>query len=89
MPLYVYHTSHAEDGVYKVSYIYDSDTFKLRPIDSDDPNDEFKLSLTDIDAAHKRNQDFGLRSRGAQMKHCQGKNILATGQISGTNKYQR
>jgi endonuclease YncB( thermonuclease family) len=81
-------TCHAEEGVYKVTYVYDGDTVKLRPIDSDDPNDEFKFRLTDIDAP-ERNQDFGLKSRRALMKLCQGKNIIATAQISGIDKYQR
>lgn len=81
-------TSQAEEGVYKVTYVYDGDTVKLRPIDSNDPQDEFKLRLTDIDAP-ERNQAYGLKSRRALMKLCQGKNILATAQISGTDKYQR
>jgi endonuclease YncB( thermonuclease family) len=81
-------TSHAEEGVYKVVYVYDGDTVKLRQIDSDDAQDVFKLRLTDIDAP-ERNQAFGLKSRRALMKLCQGKNIIATAQISGTDKYQR
>jgi endonuclease YncB( thermonuclease family) len=60
----------------------------LRPIDSDDPNVEFKLRLTDIDTP-ERNQYFGLKSRRSLMKLCQGKNNIATAQISGTDKYQR
>jgi micrococcal nuclease len=81
-------TSRAEEGVYKVTYVYDGDTVKLSPIDSNDPQDEFKLRLTDIDAP-ERNQDYGLKSRRSLMKLCQGKNIIATAQISGTDKYQR
>jgi endonuclease YncB( thermonuclease family) len=81
-------TSHAEEGVYKVTYVYDGDTVNLRPLDSNDPQDEFKLRLTNIDAP-ERNQNYGLKSRRALIKLCQGKNIIATKQILGTDKYQR
>jgi len=81
-------SSHAETGVYKVTYVYDGDTVNLRPIDSNDRQDEFKMRLTDIDAP-EHNQDFGLKSRRALIKLCQGKNIIATAQISGIDKYQR
>lgn len=81
-------TAHAEESLYKVIYVYDGDTVKLRPIDSISAQDEFKLRLTDIDAP-ERNQSFGLISRRALMKLCKGKNIIAKAQISGTDKYQR
>ena len=79
---------HAEEVVYKVTYVYDGDTVKLRPVESKDQLDEIKLRLTDIDAP-ERNQEFGIKSRRALIKLCQGKNITATAQISGTDKYQR
>ena len=91
-------TSQAEDSTYtvsdikitdvKVAYVYDGDTVKLRPITSNDTQDDFKLRLTDIDAP-ERNQSFGLKSRRALIKLCKGKNINVTAKISGTDKYQR
>lgn len=81
-------SSHAQEDVYKIIYVYDGDTVKLRPIDSTDAQDEFKLRLTDI-YAPERNQNFGLKSRRELIKLCQGKNIIATAQISGLDKYQR
>ena len=68
--------------------MYDGDTVKLRPISSNDSQDEFKLRLTDIDAP-ERSQSYGLKSRRALIKLCKGKNIIVTVQISGTDKYQR
>lgn len=68
--------------------MYDGDTVKLRPISSNDSQDEFKLRLIDIDAP-ERSQSYGLKSRRALMKLCKGKNIIVTAQISGTDKYQR
>jgi micrococcal nuclease len=81
-------TSQAEENTYTVTYVYDGDTLKLRPIASNDAQDEFKLRLTDIDAP-ERNQSYGLKSRRALMKLCKGENITVTAQISGTDKYQR
>jgi micrococcal nuclease len=81
-------TSQAEESIYKVAYVYDGDTVKLRPIDSSDSQEEFKLRLTDIDAP-ERNQSYGLKSRRALIKLCKGKNIIVTAQITGTDKYQR
>ena len=81
-------TSHAEESTYTVTYVYDGDTVKLRPIASNDSQDEFKLRLADIDAP-ERNQSYGLKSRRALVKLCKGKNIIVTAQISGTDKYQR
>lgn len=68
---------------YVVSYVYDGDTVKLRNAEG-----EFKLRLTDIDAP-ERNQDYGLKSRRALIKLCQGSHILVTAQIVGTDKYNR
>lgn len=68
--------------------MYDGDTVKLRPIASNDSQDEFKLRLTGIDAP-ERNQSYGLKSRRALMKLCKGKNIIVAVQISGIDKYQR
>jgi len=68
---------------YVVSYVYDGDTVKLHNAES-----EFKLRLTDIDAP-ERNQDYGLKSRRALIKLCQGNNIFVTVQIVGTDKYNR
>jgi len=62
-------TSQAEESTYTVTYVYDGDTVKLRPIASNDSQDEFKLRLTDIDAP-ERNQSYGLKSRRALMKLC-------------------
>jgi endonuclease YncB( thermonuclease family) len=86
-------TSLAEESTYKVtdvkvSYVYDGDTVKLRPIASNGSQDEFKLRLTDIDAP-ERNQSYGLKSRRTLMNLCQGKNIIVIAQISGADKYQR
>lgn len=80
--------SFAEETVYKVTYVYDGDTVKLRPIHSSKPNHAFKLRLMDIDAP-ERNQSCGLKSRRALIKLCQGKNVMVTAQISNTDKYQR
>jgi len=68
--------------------VYDGDTVKLRPVGSNESQDEFKLRLTDIDAP-ERNQSYGLKSRRALMKLCKGKNIIVTAQISGSDKYYR
>jgi len=81
-------TSHAEEGLYKVTYVYDGDTVKLRPVNASHSERDFKLRLTGIDAP-ERTQDFGIKSRRALMRLCQGKNIIATAQISGIDKYQR
>lgn len=81
-------TCYAEEGLYKVAYVYDGDTVKLHPINSNNSQDAFKLRLIDIDAP-ERNQDFGLKSRRELIKLCQGKNIIATAQISGLDKYHR
>ena len=80
--------SHAEEGVYIVTYVYDGDTIKLHPIDSNNPYDELKFRLADIDAP-ERNQAYGLKSRRVLMNLCQGKSIIATAQISGTDQYHR
>jgi len=66
-----------------VSYVYDSDTVKLRSA-----NGEFKLRLTDIDAP-ERNQEYGLKARRALIQLCQGNDILVTAQITGTDQYHR
>lgn len=71
-----------------MAYVYDGYTVKLRPINSNNSADDFKLRLTDIDAP-ERNQAFGIKSRRALIKLCQGKNSIATAQISGIDKYQR
>ncbi|MDI1297950.1 thermonuclease family protein [Methylotenera sp.] len=91
-------TSHAEENIskvidvkainVKVTYVYDGDTVKLRPITSNDSKDEFKLRLTGIDAP-ERNQSYGLKSRRALLKLCKGENVIASVQISGIDKYQR
>jgi len=98
-------TSHAKEGVYTVTYVYDGDTVKLRPINSNSQKDEFKLRLTDIDAP-ERTQDYGLKSRRALIKLCQGelspskgkkavqlgvqdKKILVTAEIIAKDKYNR
>lgn len=75
--------SHAADS-YTVSYVYDGDTVKL----SNAEGDEIKLRLTDIDAP-ERNQAYGLKSRRALIKLCQGNNIRVTAYITGTDKYHR
>ncbi|OIR02875.1 hypothetical protein GALL_150830 [mine drainage metagenome] len=75
-------TSQAADS-YVVTYVYDGDTVKLRNADS-----EFKLRLTDIDAP-ERNQEYGLKARRALMTLCQGKHILVTAKITGTDQYHR
>ena len=89
-------TSYAADA-YTVSYVYDGDTVKLHPINSNEPNNkvntlnqanDFKLRLTDIDAP-ERNQAYGLKSRRALIKLCQGNNILVTAQIVAKDKYLR
>ena len=80
--------SQAEEAAYKVTYVYDGDTVILISINSSDPQDAFKLRLTDIDAP-ERNQSYGLKSRRALIKLCKGKNITVTAQISGTDQYQR
>lgn len=80
--------SHAEERLYKVTYVYDGDTVKLRPLSSNNAKDDFKLRLTEIDAP-ERNQDYGLKSRRALIKLCQGKNIIASTEIIAKDKYQR
>jgi len=81
-------TSQAEESTYTVTYVYDGDTVKLRPVGFNESQDEFKLRLTDIDAP-ERNQSYGLKSRRALMNLCKGKNIIVTAQISGSDKYHR
>jgi micrococcal nuclease len=49
---------------------------------------DFKLRLTDIDAPERR-QAYGLKSRRALTKLCQGNNILVTAQIVAKDKYLR
>ncbi len=80
--------SQAAQPLYKVIYVYDGDTVKLRPIASNKPTDEFKLRLTDIDAP-ERNQDYGLKSRRALIKLCQGENIQVSTEIVAKDKYGR
>ena len=80
--------SQADETLYKVTYVYDGDTVKLRPLNTNNPNSDFKLRLAEIDAP-ERNQDFGLKSRRALIKLCQGQNIVATTQIVAKDKYQR
>jgi len=87
--------SYAEQNISKitaikvnVTYVYDGDTVKLRPVVSNDSHDEFKLRLTDIDAP-ERNQSYGLKSRRALMKLCKGENVIALVEIYGIDKYQR
>lgn len=75
-------TSHAED-TYKVVYVYDGDTVKVRS-----SKREFKLRLAEIDAP-ERNQDYGLKSRRALIKLCQGNDKLITVQMTGTDQYNR
>ena len=94
--LFITATSYAAE-TYTVSYVYDGDTVKLHPINSNEPNDKVnalnqannvKLRLTDIDAP-ERNQAYGLKSRRALIKLCQGNNILVTAQIVAQDKYLR
>jgi endonuclease YncB( thermonuclease family) len=71
---------------YVVSYVYDGDTVKLRPVYSN--TSELKLRLTDIDAP-ERNQVYGKKSRRALTKLCKGKNIVVSAQLLGIDKYNR
>ncbi len=73
--------------LYQVTYVYDGDTVKLRAVEAREES-EIKLRLTDIDAP-ERNQAYGLKSRRALMKLCQGSNVLVTAHITGIDKYQR
>ena len=75
-------TSHAKESAYIVTYVYDGDTVKLRPINSNNPKHEFKLRLTDIDAP-ERAQDYGLKSRRALIKLCQGEFLPSKGNQRG------
>ncbi|MDZ4140665.1 MAG: thermonuclease family protein [Methylotenera sp.] len=78
----------AEEGRYIITYVYDGDTVKLRPVDANNSQQDFKLRLTDIDAP-ERNQNYGPKSRRALIKLCQGKNIRVTTQIVAKDKYHR
>lgn len=78
----------AEESRYIVTYVYDGDTVKLHPANTFSKKADIKLRLTDIDAP-ERNQPFGLKSRRALIKLCQGKNILVTTRITGRDKYHR
>ncbi|MGB2832321.1 MAG: thermonuclease family protein [Methylotenera sp.] len=80
--------SQADETLYKVAYVYDGDTVKLHPINTFGPQHDIKLRITELDAP-ERNQPFGLKSRRALMKLCQGKNIFATTEIVAKDKYQR
>ena len=71
---------------YVVSYVYDGDTVKLRPIHLD--SGEIKLRLTDIDAP-ERNQAYGKKSRRALTKLCKGTNTFVSAQLLGIDKYNR
>ena len=77
--------SNATDS-YVVSYVYDGDTVKLRPIHLD--SGEIKLRLTDIDAP-ERNQAYGKKSRRALTKLCKGTNTFVSAQLLGIDKYNR
>ena len=102
--LLIVNTSYAQN-TYAVTYVYDGDTVKLRPMNTNDRQGEFKLRLKDIDAP-ERNQPYGLKSRRALIKLCQGEfpiskngvrwqpeqqrnDIIVTVQISGIDKYNR
>lgn len=85
--LLIANTSYAQN-TYIVSYVYDGDTVKLRLLNAKGSQDEFKLRLTDIDAP-ERNQAYGLKSRRALIELCQGRHILVTAHITGTDKYNR
>ncbi len=85
--LLIANTSYAQN-TYIVSYVYDGDTVKLRPLNANGSQDELKLRLTDIDAP-ERNQAYGLKSRRALINLCKGSNIIVTAQITGTDKYHR
>lgn len=71
------------ESSYRVTYVYDGDTVKIRS-----GNNEFKLRLTDIDAP-ERDQAYGLKSRRALAKLCQNKNSTVTATVTGTDKYNR
>ncbi|HSI38536.1 MAG TPA: thermonuclease family protein [Methylotenera sp.] len=79
--------SNAADN-YVVSYVYDGDTVKLRPIQLNTQSGELKLRLTDIDAP-ERNQAYGKQSRRALNKLCKGNNIKVNVQLLGIDKYNR
>ncbi len=100
----IVNTNYAQN-TYAVSYVYDGDTVKLRPMNANGTQGEFKLRLKDI-FAPERNQAYGLKSRRALIKLCQGEfpiskngkrrhpevqgnDIIATVQISGIDKYNR
>lgn len=78
----------SDENRYKVTYVYDGDTVKLRPIHANNAKNDVKLRIKDIDAP-ERNQDFGLKSRRALIELCVGKNIVANAQITGLDKYHR
>ncbi|MDP1658690.1 MAG: thermonuclease family protein [Methylotenera sp.] len=80
--------SHANEASYTVTYVYDGDTVKLRPINSNNKKNDFKHRLTEIDAP-ERNQDYGLKSRRALIKLCQGNDILVTTEVIAKDKYRR
>ena len=84
--LFIITASNAAE-LYQVTYVYDGDTVKLRAVEAREES-EIKLRLTDIDAP-ERNQAYGLKSRRALMKLCQGSNVLVTANITGIDKYQR
>lgn len=80
--------SHADETLYTVTYVYDGDTVKLRSINSNNKKNDFKLRLTEIDAP-ERNQNYGLKSRRALIKLCQGDDILVTTEVIAKDKYHR
>ncbi|MDO9394487.1 thermonuclease family protein [Methylotenera sp.] len=80
--------SHADETLYTVVYVYDGDTVKLRPINSNNKKNDFKLRLTEIDAP-ERNQNYSLKSRRALIKLCQGNDILVTTEVIAKDKYHR
>ena len=78
----------ADEIQYIVTYVYDGDTVKLHPKNTFSQKNDIKLRITEMDAP-ERNQPFGLKSRRALIKLCQGKNIVATAEIMAKDKYQR
>jgi micrococcal nuclease len=73
------------DDDYVVRYVYDGDTVKLQSLRS---GTQFKLRLAHIDAP-ERNQPYGLKSRRALLKLCQGEAIKVDAAFTGYDKYGR
>ena len=88
-----YTTSQYTTSSYTISYVYDGDTVKVRPLQNDPDNilenkQEFKLRITDIDAP-ERNQPYGKKSRRALSQLCKGPEVEIEIQLTGIDKYQR